>query len=84
MRRGLPGGYEMDDDPGRVDLDAVHRYLSEESYWAKGRSRAEVERLVGEATRVVGLYHEDRQAGFCRAVSPSCTGGWGSARPASE
>ena len=69
MRRALPGGYELDDDPGRVDLDAVHRYLSEDSYWAAGRPRAEVERLVGEATRVLGLYHEGSQVGFCRAVS---------------
>jgi predicted N-acetyltransferase YhbS len=69
VRRALPGGYELDDDASRVDLDAVHGYLSEESYWAKGRSRSEVERLVGEATRVVGLYHAGGQVGFCRAVS---------------
>ena len=69
MRRELAGGYELDDDVGRVDLDAVHRYLSEESYWAKGRTRAVVEDLVHGATRVVGLYHDGNQVGFARVLS---------------
>ena len=69
MTRELPGGYELDDDPGRVDLDVVFRYLSEESYWAAGRPRETVERLVREAARVVGVYRAGRQVGFARAVS---------------
>jgi GNAT superfamily N-acetyltransferase len=68
-KRELTGGFELDDDPGRVDLDAVYAFLSTEAYWAKGRSRETVERLVREASRVVGLYHEDRQVGFARTVS---------------
>jgi GNAT superfamily N-acetyltransferase len=69
MIRRLEGGYELDDDPSRVDLDAVHDYLANHSYWAKGRPRETVERLVREATRLVGLYHEGRQVGFARAFS---------------
>ena len=69
MRRLLPEGYELDDDAGRVDLDAVHDFLANHSYWAAGRPRETVERLVREATRVVGLYHEGQQVGFSRAVS---------------
>ena len=69
MRRALQGGLELDDDPHRVDVEAVHRYLSEESYWARGRTLETVERLVREATRVVGLYDGDRQVGFARVVS---------------
>lgn len=70
MRRLLESGYELDDDPGRVDTGVVHAFLSEESYWAKGRPLDEVRRLVREATRVVGLYAPDgAQAGFCRVVS---------------
>jgi GNAT superfamily N-acetyltransferase len=68
MKRGLEGGYELDDDPARIDVDAVHAFLTQ-SYWAEGRSHETVERLVLEAQRVVGLYHEGRQVGFCRAVS---------------
>jgi predicted N-acetyltransferase YhbS len=69
VRRELTEGYELDDDAGRVDIDAVHRFLALESYWAAGRPRETVERLVREASRVVGLYHHGLQAGFCRAVS---------------
>jgi GNAT superfamily N-acetyltransferase len=68
MNRPLEGGYELDDDPARIDVDAVHAFLTE-SYWAEGRSFETVERLVRGAQRVVGLYHDGRQVGFCRAVS---------------
>lgn len=69
MRRDLGDGFELDDDPARLDVDAIHRFLSEESYWAKGRTRETVERLVRESQRVVGLYHDGRQVGFARAVT---------------
>jgi GNAT superfamily N-acetyltransferase len=77
MRRELPGGYELDDDVDRIDIDAVHRYLSEESYWAAGRPRAVVEELVRGATRVVGLYYTGeivtQQVGFARTFSDGHT-----------
>ena len=38
MKKQLPGGYELDDDTGRIDRSAVHRFISEESYWAAGRA----------------------------------------------
>ena len=69
MRRALADGYELDDDVGRIDREAVHRYLSEESYWAKGRPRATQDALIDSSARVVGLYHDGRQVGFSRAVS---------------
>jgi hypothetical protein len=31
MRRDVPGGYELDDDRERVDVDVVHRFLAEEA-----------------------------------------------------
>jgi ribosomal protein S18 acetylase RimI-like enzyme len=68
MKRELDGGFELDDDRSRVDVAAVHRYLAQESYWAQGRPREEVEELVREAARVVGLYHDGRQVGFSRAA----------------
>ena len=73
MRRELPGGYELDDDVDRIDLDAVHRYLSDESYWAEGRPKVVVEELVRGATRVVGLYRDDEQVGFARTFSDGHT-----------
>jgi GNAT superfamily N-acetyltransferase len=69
MRRELPGGFELDDDPARIDADAVHDYLANHSYWAKGRSRELVDRLLANAQRVVGLYRDGRQIGFTRTVT---------------
>ena len=69
MRRKLAGGIELDDDPARIDVDAVHDYLAKESYWAEGRPRDTVARLIDEAARVVGLYDGERQVGFARAFS---------------
>lgn len=69
MRRPLFGDYELDDDRARVDVPEVARFLSSESYWARGRPVDTIARLIGEATRVVGLYRGARQVGFARVVS---------------
>ena len=68
MRRDLGDGYELDDDPSRIDREAVHRYLTQ-SYWAEGRSREIQDALIGGAARVVGLYHDGEQVGFSRTLS---------------
>jgi len=70
VKRDLGDGYELDDDVTRVDIYAANAFLTQ-AYWAEGRSRETVERLVREASRVVGLYHEGAQVGFCRAVTDS-------------
>jgi GNAT superfamily N-acetyltransferase len=69
VKRDLGDGYELDDDRARIDREAVHRYLSEESYWAKGRPRDVMDALIEGAARVVGLYRDGTQVGFTRAVS---------------
>jgi GNAT superfamily N-acetyltransferase len=69
MKRDLGDGYELDDDKTRIDPRAVHGYLAGESYWAKGRPYEQQERLILDASHVVGLYHDGAQVGFCRAVS---------------
>jgi GNAT superfamily N-acetyltransferase len=69
MRRELGNGYELDDDRTRVDVDAVHDFLTNHAYWALGRSRDAVERCACESARVVSLFHDGRQVGYCRAVT---------------
>jgi hypothetical protein len=76
MRLELPDGYELDDDRDRVDVDLVHRFLADEAYWVKGRSRETVGLLVREATRVVGVYRGDEQVGFARVVSDGVSFAW--------
>lgn len=68
--RLLPGSYELDDDPARIDRDRVFEFLNGQAYWSLGRERAVNDALVSGATRVVGLYDEHgAQVGFARAVS---------------
>ncbi len=69
MTRDLGDGFELDDAKARIDLAEVHRFLSEISYWAKGRTRKTQDGLVQSAARVVGLYQDGLQVGFCRAAS---------------
>ena len=76
MRVALPGGYELDDDRDRVDVDAVHAFLVE-AYWSAGRPRATVERLIREATRVVAVYDPDgKLVAFARVVSDAENMAW--------
>jgi GNAT superfamily N-acetyltransferase len=77
MRRALERGYELDDDRDRVDVDAVHRFLTEEAYWVPGRSRETIERLVQESTRVIAAYDPDGAlVGFCRVISDASNVAW--------
>jgi GNAT superfamily N-acetyltransferase len=69
VKRDLGNGIEVDDDQARIDRAEVHRFLSEVSYWAAGRSRERQDGLIDTAARVVGLYDGDRQIGFCRAAT---------------
>jgi GNAT superfamily N-acetyltransferase len=69
VNRKLPHDYELDDDTARIDRAAVHRFISEDSYWAKGRTRKVMEGLIERAARNVGLYAPDgSQVGYSRTV----------------
>ncbi|MBN9171132.1 MAG: GNAT family N-acetyltransferase [Microbacterium sp.] len=63
--------FELDDDPTRIQNDAVWRWLSTAAYWGRWRTRADVDAQVAGAWRVVGVYRTDtgEQVGFARAVS---------------
>ena len=66
----VAGGFELDDDRDRIDFEVVFGYISGESYWAKGRTREQMETILAGSSRVIGLYAPDgSQAGFARVVS---------------
>lgn len=73
MIRRLAGGFELDDDPGRLDVDAIHAFISERSYWGRGRSRERVQGTIEGSRRIVGLYLGSEQVGFARAISDGVT-----------
>ena len=68
MTRDLGDGYQLDDDPERIDHEAVHRFVTA-AYWAEGRTREVQDALIDGAARVVGLYKDGEQVGFSRTVS---------------
>ncbi|MFE1317226.1 GNAT family N-acetyltransferase [Kitasatospora phosalacinea] len=73
----LPAGYRVSTDPDRLDRAAVHRWLSEESYWALGRPREKQERAIDNSLNF-GLYEEGSgaQVGYARVVTDRVTFAW--------
>lgn len=59
-------------DKGRLDLAVIHRFLSEESYWAGNRSIDQTRTAI-ENSICFGLYTGDVQVGFARVVSDKAT-----------
>ena len=76
---GRPDGLEISLDPGRVDVERVHRWLSEDAYWSLGRTRDVVERSLA-GSMVAGVYDgagpTARQVGLARAVTDDATFAW--------
>lgn len=69
MKKQLRDGYELDDDSERIDREVVHRFISEESYWAFRREREVMDGLIDRASRNVGLYAPDGSlVGYSRTV----------------
>lgn len=65
-------GYLVSTDRSRLDLDAVHAFLSKESYWAAGISRERLERAIASSLPF-GVYRDGRQVGFARAITDYAT-----------
>ena len=68
-------GYTLSTDKSRLDVDAVHQYLSIDSYWARHIPRALVERAIDHSV-CFGLYHGSAQVGFARVVTDQATFGY--------
>jgi GNAT superfamily N-acetyltransferase len=65
------GDYLISTDPGKIDLDVVHGFLSC-AYWCQGIPRAVVERAVHNSL-CFGVYAEARQVGFARVITDRAT-----------
>ena len=75
MLRRRDDGYEVDDDPARLDLDTIHGFLRT-AYWSPGVARETVERAI-EGSIPMGLYAPDGTlAGYARAVTDRATFGY--------
>ncbi|SCL57880.1 Acetyltransferase (GNAT) family protein [Micromonospora citrea] len=70
-------GYLLSTDPGRIDLDRVHHWLSTDAYWAIGRDRETVARAFA-ASVPFGVYRpgDGRQVAVARVVTDRATFAW--------
>jgi GNAT superfamily N-acetyltransferase len=66
-------GYLFTDDRARLDREAIHRYLSTESYWAKGVSRETVDRSIDNSICIGAYSPAGEQVGLARIVTDCAT-----------
>jgi GNAT superfamily N-acetyltransferase len=73
----LPGGFEMSDDPARLDVARVHHWLSTDAYWALGRPREKLESAIRGSLNF-GVYAEGwgEQVAYARVVTDRATFAW--------
>jgi GNAT superfamily N-acetyltransferase len=71
------GVYVFAADAGRVDRALVHEWLSQRSYWARGRPRA-VQDAAIDASRNYGMYRRGsgEQVAYARVVTDGVTFAW--------
>ncbi|BCJ35776.1 N-acetyltransferase [Actinocatenispora thailandica] len=66
---------EICTDPGRLDRERIFRWLSKESYWARGRSRVKVDRGIEQSLNF-GAYLDGEQVGYARLVTDEVEFAW--------
>jgi GNAT superfamily N-acetyltransferase len=59
-------------DKSRLNIPLIHKFLSEESYWAKDIPIETVKRSI-ENSLCFGVYKDDEQIGFARMISDLTT-----------
>lgn len=59
-------------DQAMLDVTGIHRFLTEESYWARERTIEQTKTAIANSI-CFGLYRGDEQIGFARVVSDRST-----------
>jgi GNAT superfamily N-acetyltransferase len=69
------GDYTISTDKARLDIRLIHDYISNQSYWARGRKIETVQRAFDNSLNF-GVYKNNHQIGFARVVTDYCTFAW--------
>lgn len=69
-------GYAISTDKTKLDPQVIHHYLSQESYWAQGRTLSDVETSIRNSLCFGVFDSAGRQVGFARVVTDYVTFGW--------
>ena len=62
-------------DRSRLDIDAIHAFLSTESYWVPGIRREFVERAI-ETSLCFAIFERARQLAFARVITDGAGFAW--------
>ncbi|MCU7724132.1 GNAT family N-acetyltransferase [Actinoplanes sp. KI2] len=68
-------GYELSDDPDRIDLPLVHRWLATDAYWALGRP-LDTMRAAVAGSEPFGIYRDGRQVAIARVITDGALFGY--------
>ena len=68
----LSDSLRIDTDREALDLELIHNFLVEESYWARERTLEQTEKAI-EHSICFGVYDGERQVAFARVVSDRAT-----------
>ncbi len=68
----MPNEFEISTDNNRLDVELIHRFLVEESYWAANRTLEQTKTAI-ENSICFGVYDGERQVAFARVVSDKAT-----------
>lgn len=66
------GEFTLSTDRNKLDLQVIHHFLANESYWCQNIPFAVVEKAADHSLNF-GLYHLDRQIGYARVVTDYAT-----------
>jgi GNAT superfamily N-acetyltransferase len=65
-------GFTISTDKTKLDINTIHDYLSDHSYWSSGISFDIVKRSI-ENSVCFGLFENDKLIGFARVVTDKAT-----------
>jgi GNAT superfamily N-acetyltransferase len=68
----IENGFIFSDDLSKLHREAIHKYLSKESYWAKGIPFETVDRSISNSL-CFGIYKDAVQVGFARWITDRAT-----------
>ena len=65
-------GFCISTNKSRLDIPAIHNFLSNEAYWSLGIPFETVKKSIDHSLNF-GLYHNEQQIGFARIISDFST-----------
>ncbi|PWS33595.1 GNAT family N-acetyltransferase [Pedobacter paludis] len=71
----IENGFIFSDQKELLQVESIHQYLSEESYWAKNIPFDTVKRSI-ENSLCFGIYKDNKQVGFARWITDKATFAW--------